>query len=204
MDVQKRIILKAFDLVKRYGVRAVTLDDIASSAGISKKTIYQYFDDKDALVDAVMMGEMQHNNQKCEECCNSSKNAVEEIFKLIEKMDDNFKSLNPIIFLDLKKYHHKTFEKFQYHLHTNLKQMIIANLQRGITEGLYRPDIDVEIVARFRIACIWLLFDQEVYPASEFTLHKVSLEIFELFLYGLVNPKGYKLIEKYKQKNNSK
>lgn len=202
METRERILQKADELFRKYGIRAVTLDEIANSLGISKKTIYQFFEDKDALVDVVMMAEFEYNYQNCLKSKNMSKDAVDEIFKMMETMDDHFRNLNPIILLDLKKFHFKTFEKFHKHMHQNLMQMILANLQRGIDEGIYREGLNVEIVARFRMATVWLLFDTEVFPPSKFQLLHVFKEVLELFLHGLVNPKGYKLIEKYKQLKN--
>jgi AcrR family transcriptional regulator len=204
METQERILLKADEMFRRYGIRAVTLDEIATSLGISKKTIYQYFEDKDALVDVVMMNEFENNYKDCIKCSQNSKDAVDEIFKLMERIDEDFRTLNPIIIFDMKKFHFKTFEKFQNHMHKNIMQMIMNNIKRGQTEGLYRTDINIEIVSRFRIASTWLLFDPEVFPQNKFQLPVVFLEVFELFLYGLVNPKGFRLIEKYKEKNQSK
>jgi AcrR family transcriptional regulator len=199
METQDRILLKADEQFRRYGIRAVTLDEIANSLGISKKTIYQFFADKDALVDAVMMSEFENNRKDCCQCSVNAKDAVDEIFMLMQNIDEDFRNLNPIIIFDLKKFHFKTFEKFEKHLHQDILQMIMTNLKRGIEEGLYRDDLDIEIVARFRVATIWLMFDQDVFPSNKFQLTKVAKEIFELFLHGLVNTKGYKLIEKYKQ-----
>ena len=204
MGTQERILLKAKELFRLYGIRAVTLDEIASSLGISKKTIYLSFEDKDTLVDAVMMEEFDCNYQDCMNCSASAKNAVDEIFILMQNMEEDFRSLNPIVIFDMKKFHFKTFQKFQNYMHTNLMQMIAANLKRGIDEGNYRTDLDIEIVSRFRMASIWLLFDQEIFPSTKFELSKVFKETLELFLHGLVNPKGYKLIEKYKEQHTKK
>lgn len=199
METKDRILLKADELFRRYGIRAVTLDEIATALGISKKTIYQFFEDKDALVDAVMMAEFENNHKDCCMASSNAKDAIDEMFQLLLNIDEDFRNLNPIIIFDLKKFHFKTFEKFEKHLHQDIFQMIVANLKRGIAEGLYREDLDVEIVARFRVATIWLMFDQDVFPSTKFQLTKVVKEVFELFLHGLVNTKGYKLIEKYKQ-----
>lgn len=199
METRDRILIKAEALFRSYGIRAVTLDEIANSLGISKKTIYQFFEDKDALVDEIMMAEFSKTNSDCEHCSSSAKNAVEEIFLMMQHLDEDFRNLNPLILHDLKKFHHNTFIKFNQYMHENMIIMIAANLKRGIEEGIYRADFDIETIARFRMASVWLMFDQEIFPANKFNLVKISHEVMELFLYGLVNPKGYKLIEKYKQ-----
>lgn len=199
MDTKERIVKKADELFRRFGIRAVTLDDIANNLSISKKTIYQFFADKDALVDEIMMAEFSKTNCDCDHCKANAKNAVEEIFLLMQLLDEDFRNLNPLILHDLKKFHHNTFLKFNQYMHENMVQKISENLNRGREEGYYRTDFDVETMARFRMASVWLLFDQEIFPISKFNLEKTSHQIMELFLYGIVNPKGYKLIEKYKQ-----
>ena len=199
METKERILLKADELFRRFGIRAVTLDDIANNLAISKKTIYQYFEDKDALVDEVMIIEFEKNNNECIHCSDNAKDAVEEIFLLMEHLDKDFRNMNPIILHDLKKFHHKTFIKFNEFMHENLIKMIASNLQRGVNEGFYRDNFDIETIARYRMASVWLLFDQEIFPANKFDLVKTSHQLMEMFLYGIINPKGYKLIEKYKQ-----
>lgn len=199
METKDRIVKKADEFYRRLGIRAVTLDDIANSLSISKKTIYQFFADKDALVDEIMMAEFHKSNNDCELCKTKASNAVEEIFLLMQHLDEDFRNLNPLILHDLKKFHHNTFLKFNQYMHENMVQMIADNLSRGRQEGYYRTDFDIETIARFRMASIWMLFDQEVFPSQKFDLVKISREIMELFLYGIVNPNGHKLIEKYKQ-----
>ena len=204
MEVQERILLNADEQFKKYGIRAVTMDEIAQNCGTSKKTIYQYFKDKNDLVDAVMMAHFADNLKKCKTCSSESKNAIEEIFMLMESIGEDFRSINPIILLDLRKFHVVTFQKFQKHIDQTITQMVLENIERGIKEGLYRRNLHKEIVARFRMASIWILFDQDIFPYPKFELSNVFKEVLELFLYGLVSPKGYQLIEKYQQQNNKK
>jgi TetR/AcrR family transcriptional regulator, cholesterol catabolism regulator len=198
METKNRILQKAEELFRRFGIRAVTLDEIASDLGISKKTIYQYFEDKDALVDEIMMQEFAKTNEDCEKCKLNAENAVQEIFLLMQHLDEDFRNLNPLILHDLKKFHHKTFIKFNEYMHENMVKMIIENIEKGIAEGNYRNDFDIEILARFRMASIWLMFDQEIFPATKYNLVTLSHQIMEHFLYGIVSEKGFQLINKYK------
>lgn len=202
MEIHNRILQKADELFSKYGFRAITLDEICNSLGISKKTLYQYFVDKDELVDAVMMNHFNTNYQECLMCSDKASNAIDEIFLMMSRIDDDFRNLNPIVMFDLKKFHFKTFEKFQTHMKENLKQMVAKNLQRGVLEGYYRNDFDIDLLARFRMACIWIPFDTDMFPSNTFSLPYVFKQVTEHFLYGLVNPKGYELIEKYKKQNN--
>lgn len=201
MDTAQRILLKADEMFRRYGIRAVTLDEIANTLGISKKTIYQYFTDKDALVDAVMDGEFKQTLKDCRHCSVEAKDAVQEIILLMENMEKDFRNLNPLVLFDLKKFHYNTFLKFDEFMHQHLLQMVKDNLVRGVEEGLYRESINIDILSRFRMASVQMLFDLQVFPPGKFDLATVSTAILDHFLYGVVNAKGYKLIEKYKISN---
>ena len=98
-EVQERILLKSDELFRKFGIRAVTMDEIALNSGISKKTVYQYFKDKNELVDAVMMTHFDSNYKKCETCCKEASNAIEEIFMLMKHIGEDFRNLNPIILI---------------------------------------------------------------------------------------------------------
>lgn len=199
MEIQERIRQKADELFRKYGIRSVTMDEIATQLGMSKKTIYQYYADKDQLVDAVAIDEIHYSQECCLKDAEASANAIEEIFRVMEFVEVMFRSMNPSMLHDLEKYHPLGYKKFLEHKNKFLFEMIKRNIERGISEELYRPEIDVEIMARFRIESMMLLFKPELFPTSKFNLVKLHQEILEHFLYGLATMKGYKLILKYKQ-----
>ena len=206
MEMKERIQQKARELFMRYGFRSVTMDEIAGQLGISKKTVYQFFEDKDGLVEAVMQKEMDYMHTECLRQLHESDNAIEEVFKDMDCMEEVIDSMNPQIIFDLEKFYPKTFEKFKKHKNTFLLDIIKKNLQRGITEDLYRNDINIDIVARFRLESSFLAFNQEIYPFGKYNLLDVSNEIYFLYMHGIATTKGKKLIDKYiqqRQKNKS-
>lgn len=206
MEMKERIQQKAKELFMRYGFRSVTMDEIAGQLGISKKTVYQFFEDKDSLVEAVMQKEMDYMHTECLRQLHESENAIEEVFKDMDCMEDVIDSMNPQIIFDLEKFYPKTFEKFKKHKNTFLLDIIKKNLQRGMTEDLYRNDINIDIVARFRLESSFLAFNQEIYPFGKYNLLDVSNEIYFLYMHGIATTKGKKLIDKYiqqRQKNKS-
>lgn len=199
MEIQERIRQKADELFRKYGIRSVTMDEIATQLGMSKKTIYQYYADKDQLVDAVAIDEIHYSQECCLKDAEVSANAIEEIFRVMEFVEVMFRNMNPSMLHDLEKYHPLGYRKFLEHKNKFLFEMIKRNIERGISEELYRPEIDIEIMARYRIESMMLLFKPELFPASKFNMVKLQQEILEHFLYGLATLKGYKLILKYKQ-----
>lgn len=199
MEVKERILVKAHDLFMSYGLRSVSMDDIATQLAISKKTIYQYFADKDELVDAVVNGEINEMQGECMHAFSESKDAVHEIFLTMEQVDEQVKNMNPMLLYDMEKFHFKAYQRFLQYKSKFLYQLVRDNLERGIREELYREDVHVDIISRFRLEAIMIPFNINAFPASKYNLGDVTREIMEHYVYGVVTPKGYKLIQKYKQ-----
>jgi TetR/AcrR family transcriptional regulator, cholesterol catabolism regulator len=204
MNVKERILMKASDLFMRYGIRSVSMDDIALELGMSKKTLYQYYVDKDELVYAVVNDIIIKNEYDCDEDCRTSENAIEEIFKAMEMVEEMFRNMNPSVLYDMQKYHPATFTRFQKHKNEYLYNIIRQNLERGISEELYRAEINLDIISRFRVESMMLPFNPEFFGRNKFNLADVEREIIEHYLFGVATLKGHKLILKYKQERIKK
>lgn len=202
--MQDRIKEKAHELFMRYGFRAITMDEIAARMGVSKKTIYQYYEDKDALVNAVIQDEINDDKKECGNYFGSGKNALEEIIMTFTMLEEIFSNLNPVVLYELEKFYPAAFKKMEEHKNVFIRQIIKSNMQRGIQEELYRPDINTEVLASIRIQNIFLVFDQQVFPKEKFNLLDTSRELLTHFIYGIVTPKGYKLFSKYLEQYNIK
>ena len=199
METIDRIKQKAHDLVMQYGIRSVSMDDIAGALGMSKKTIYQFFADKDELVEAVIADKLHHNQLCCMQDKERAKDAVHEIFLAIEMMQEVFQEMNPAVMYDLEKFHPKAYKKILEHKYQFLYKLLSDNLQWGITDGWYREDINIDILVKARLECMLLAFNQQLFPKSRYKLVEVETQLTEQFLYGLATQKGHKLISKYQQ-----
>jgi len=204
MDIRERIQVKAQELFMQYGIRSVSMDDIATQLGMSKKTIYQYFSDKDELVDAVLDGEIHEMQGNCMDCTKHAYDAIHEMFLALDHVEEQLRHINPIVLYDLEKFHFKTFQKFQQHKQKFLYDIIKHNIEWGMREELYRPELQVDTISKFRIESIMIPFNIVVFPPSKYNVADVTREIIEHFIYGLATPKGYKLIQKYKQERIQK
>jgi TetR/AcrR family transcriptional regulator, cholesterol catabolism regulator len=197
--MEQRIIEKAQELFFRYGLKSVTMDDIATKLGVSKKTIYQYFADKEALVEGVVQREIDHDVTECQSHITLSENAVHETFLALDMLQEMLSTMNPAIIYEMQKYHPQAFSLFNDHKNKFLYKVIKENLDRGQKEGLYREDFHSDILAKFRIESIFVAFNPEVFPPTKYNLVKVETEIMEHFLFGICTAKGQKQIEKYKK-----
>lgn len=198
MDTKERILEKAHELFNKYGIRSVSMDDLAAKLGMSKKTVYQYYKDKHELVDAVFSRIMEENKKQCLVCKQNGQNAIDEVFKSFDMVKAMLSKLHPSVIFDTQKYHPLTFSKFENYRHNFLYKIIKENLEKGIEEGLYREDIDTEILTRFRLHSIMLSFDSNVFESNKTDLVYIEQHLLEHFLYGIATAKGGKLILKYK------
>jgi AcrR family transcriptional regulator len=175
------------------------MDEIASQLGMSKKTLYQYYADKEELVDAVISTVLYHNRSTCIADRSRAENSVHEIFLAFDMMQEMFAQMNPVVVFDLEKYHPNVFQKFHEHKYTFLYQVIRSNIESGIKDELYRPEIDVDIITRFRIESVMLPFNATIFPNNRTQLLHIEQQLLDHFLYGLCTAKGQKLIQKYKK-----
>jgi AcrR family transcriptional regulator len=204
MEVKERILGKAADLFMRYGIRSITMDEIAGQLGISKKTIYQFFTDKDEMVESVITQEIEQNEGECLQFRDAAENAVHEIFIAQESMQVMLQTMSPLILYDLEKHHSQTFKKFKEYKYQFLYTMLKENLQRGVSEELYRPEINMDIVAKQRIESAFMVFNQDIFPLNRYKISELSDDLALLYLHGVTTAKGKKLIEKYSTERNKK
>ena len=204
MDPKERILVKSHELFNRYGIRSVSMDDIAAQLGMSKKTLYQYYTDKDELVNAVFDIVLSDNRAQCADCVKKGENAIHEVFLSFDMLEEMLKTMNPSVLFDMQKYHPAAYRKFEEFKNSFLYKIIKGNLDRGVKEELYRNDIDTDILTRYRLYSVLLSFNPEVFPTVKTHAVFIEQQLIECFVYGLATPKGYKLIEKYKNQRTKK
>jgi AcrR family transcriptional regulator len=195
----ERILLKARDLMLQSGLRQVTMDDLAHQLGISKKTIYQYYKDKDDLVKAVVNLELKEHEMTCKDCKSKAENAIHEMFLLMENMKAMTQTMNPNSMMELEKHFSNAFDMIKTHKDDFLFSLIKQNLMKGIEEGCYRKDLDIDIISKFRLETVFIPFNLHLFPLSKFNSLEVHTQLMEHFVYGLMTIKGHELMDRYKQ-----
>lgn len=203
-EPKERILQKAHELFIRYGIRSISMDEIAAQLGMSKKTLYLYFADKEQLVFAVFNRLLSHNQQQCSANLCRAENALHEVFLASDMVQEMFASMNPSVLYEMEKYHPETFALFKNYREGFLYQMIRRNVERGIKEGFYRSDLDVDVMARYRIHSFMLAFNPEIFPDIRTRLVHIKQQLLEHYLYGLATPKGQELIQQYKNQRTKK
>jgi AcrR family transcriptional regulator len=174
------------------------MDDIARHLGMSKKTIYQFFKDKNELVIALVKRKLQEDEDQVSEIISKSGNVIEEMINMMKCSEEIFSRINPIVIYEMQKYHPEAWKHFQNFKSGVLVQTLEDLLNKGIKQGYIRPEIDVKILAKLRVNQVELGFNTSIFPVAEFNVWKVQQQFNEHFNYGICTLKGYKLLNQYK------
>jgi AcrR family transcriptional regulator len=198
MSQTERIIEGGEELFLTAGIKSVTMDDIARHLGMSKKTIYQFFKDKNELVIALVKKKLREDEDQMSEIISKSGNVIEEMINMMKCSEDIFSRINPIVVHDMQKYHPDAWKQFQNFKADVLIHTLEELLTKGIKQGYIRPEIDVKILARMRVSQVEMGFNAGIFPVAEFSAWKVQYQFLEHFNYGVCTLKGYKLLNQYK------
>lgn len=196
--MDNRILQGAQELFFRYGIKSVTMDDIAKQLGMSKKTIYQYYADKDKIVNDLIRLNMESNEHDFEQMSKTSKDPVHEILELMKHMQITFTKINPNLFYDMMKYHPEAHKKFKDFKDKCMHNYIEMNLKKGMEMGLYRNTINIKIMATARLVMVEMAMNPTIFPPDKFNHVEVQMQLLDGFLHGICTLKGYKLVNKYK------
>jgi TetR/AcrR family transcriptional regulator, cholesterol catabolism regulator len=197
MIIQERILAQAADLFVNSGIKAITMDDISREAGVSKRTIYENFKDKDELLRSCLMYMDSIHEKETGGLIAEAKNTVDLVFSFLKHGVSALNRVNPLFFADLKRYHYRVWkETYLINYEKNLSRSCTL-LKKGINEGLFRKDIDIEIVAKLLHEQIRIMSDEQVFPSDKYSKTIVFEHILINFLRGIATPKGLTVIEEY-------
>jgi hypothetical protein len=182
-------------LYHRYGIKSVTMDDVASHLGISKKTIYEFFSDKEDLVMQVLL--FKHDNS-----CgfltgleDRKLNAIEELFEVYKMINAMLQEFNPSMEYDVRKYYPSLFLNIREIRRKRMYESVYGNLNKGKKEGLYRKDLNARIIAKLHVFRTESLFDNDMFTQEELTSIKMFHEIFIYHLQGILSHEGRSFFE---------
>lgn len=196
VEKKEQIIMQAFELFMKYGIKSMTMDDIAKNMSMSKKTLYQYFANKDELVNAVLDKHLEIDQCQVKSLLSSKNNAIDDLMQIATTINETLKRIHPSIHYDLEKYHPAAWKKFGDHKRNFIYESIKQNIIKGIKEELYRNDINTEIIATLYVSKADVIFDASVFPADRFAFNRVYLEMLKQHIRGIATTKGLKYLEK--------
>ena len=195
MEVRDRILEEATKLFFKYGIRNVTMDEIAVSIGISKRTLYEIFKDKTELIETCLKFLAKKQDERSQEVLSKSSNVIEAI---IISMKDGIKAINminPVFFYDIRKYYPKIWNTIHEENQQKNYNHTYTQLRKGVNEGLFRRDFDIEIVSRLFHEQINLISDDTIFPPEQYKYTDLFTNLMINFVRGISTKKGIDLVD---------
>lgn len=202
-EKEKELIQKAGDIFLKYGLKSVTMDDMARKLSISKKTLYKYVNDKADLVKKVMTCFREQDECDMHHICNNAENAIDEVYEVSVKVVEMLTDIHPSIFYDLEKYYPEAWAVVNDHKGEFVRNCIQENLDKGKEEGLYRADLNTDIIAKIYTIRMDEIFKDELFPTSEYNRAELYLELFRYHIRGIASPKGIEYLKEKVKKEQS-
>lgn len=196
MSTEKNILEGAKNLFMQFGLKSITMDDIARKVGVSKKTIYQFFSDKNSIVFKSVHEHFSDHRKEIENVLDNSKDAIEAIYRISRCMKMQVETINPTVLYDLQRYFPKAHKRFLEFKNTFIKERMKKILDEGIKAGYFRKEINPEIIIIQRIEQVQLAFNNDIYPRDKFDFKEIHEQLFDHFLHEILTEKGK---EKYNQ-----
>lgn len=199
-EKERQIILGASVVFMKYGVKSVNMDDVARNLGISKKTLYKYVKDKNDLVGKALEAHHMHEMAAMEEIFSKGLNAIDEMFEMSSFISSMLNTLHPSIHFDLEKYHPIVWKDMKCARDQAVFNFVFQNLEKGKAEGLYRENLNSDVITEIYISKIDVLFDGQVFPPERISFSEVYKEFFRYHIRGIASRAGREYLS---QKMNS-
>ena len=202
MELKERIIEEASRLFFQKGIKSMTMSDIANYLGISKRTLYEVFNDKEELLEACIEKASKHADEEMKKLINESENVIDAMMRIYAKHLNDRHKLNKTVVHDLRKYHPRLYKNIE------CKQKeepgpFIPLFEKGVEQGLLRNDVNFEILLWLLKAQFRMLMEDDFFPTDKFSIDKFIQAIILNFTRGIATPEGSKLIEETIQKINN-
>ena len=195
--VRQQIVAVATRHFYRYGFKSVTMDDIARELGMSKKTLYQVVDNKQDLVDLVVDADIACDERAVNQARLDSADAIDEMVRIARYFTETMREMNPSSIYDLQKYYRSSWQRIDEHHSVKMIENVRANLRRGQAEGLYRDDLDRELVANLFMQMPKLFMDGERYRVAEDKWSHVLTQFMRYHLLGVCSDEGRRRLATY-------
>ena len=194
--MREKILTHSAELFLTYGFKSVTMDDIANNLGISKKTIYQHFDNKTKLVEATTLYMFNLISHGIDCICELKKNPIEELYDIKNFVTEHLKNEKSSPQYQLQKYYPKIFSTLKSKQFEVMQTCVTANLERGVEEELYRKNIHVDFISRLYFNGMVTLKDQDLFPLTHFSMNILLENYLEYHLRGICTDKGICVLNK--------
>lgn len=201
VNMKEKIIKKAADLFITLGFKSVTMDDIASEIGISKKTIYAHFSNKTTLVKEVTLYLFKNISTGIDGICALDKNPIEELYEIKKLVMVHLKEEKASPQFQLQKYYPQIYNDLKKMHYERMSECTLNNLQKGVEQGLYRKDLDIDFISKIYFQGVNGIKDEDIFPTNNFPKRALFEMYLEYHLRGIVTPKGLEILNTFINNN---
>ena len=195
--LRAEVIAAAGERFRRHGFKSVTMDDIARELGRSKKTLYTVVANKQELIDLVIDDDMRCDDEHVARARAESTDAVDEMLRIARYFSESMRQMSPAAMYDLQKYYRPTWERIDRHHQHEMVEHVRANLRRGQAEGLYRDDLDRELIAHLFVRSPQAFLDESAYQPRQDSWGHVLTQWMRYHLLGIASDAGRELLDRY-------
>lgn len=192
-----KILAAAAELFMKYGTRSVSMADISKHLGISKKTLYTHITNKDDLILAFVDAHLNREQSMVVEIIAGSKNALDELINITRNAQRSIQNINPCLLLDFFKYHREGWQKIQQFRKEFIYTQVRRNLERGISEGVYRADLNAAIISKIYVHSLPIFADPAQFQLEDHSLIELHIEYIKYHIHGILSTEGLKLLADY-------
>ncbi len=189
-------MLSAFDCFLRYGIKSVSMDDLAKRLGISKKTIYNFINNKNELVEETVTEYMSTNQAEIDKLLHSGENAIESMIAIAKHNIDFLRKMKPGFLFDLQKYHGAFWIDLEAERNRHIELTISTNMEIGIEQGLYSQRFDPKIIAKLFVGLVTTMIDENIFPPNQFPKSEIFAESIRYHMRGIVTDRGRAILQK--------
>ncbi|MFT5436986.1 MAG: AcrR family transcriptional regulator [Ulvibacter sp.] len=188
--MREKIIHNAADMFITLGFKSVTMDDIAANMGISKKTIYTHFKNKTDLVKEATLAMFNVISHGIDCISGQDKNPIEELYDIKKFVMTHLKDEKSSPQYQLQKYYPEIFNTLKGLQFDTMQECTLKNLRKGVEQGLYRDNLNIEFVSRIYFIGVIGMKDDKLFPSQNFPKAKLMEDYLEYHLRGIVTKKG--------------
>ncbi|MBL0309976.1 MAG: TetR/AcrR family transcriptional regulator [Bacteroidetes bacterium] len=192
-----KLLHTAAELFKKHGVKALSMDDVARAMGMSKKTIYALVYDKADLVKQSLELYLEAERVQMESILGSSENSIDELIKLADYFSNQVLDFTSSALVDIHKHYPDAWDIYSDHRYNFMLKSILRNIENGVKQGVYRANLNSEIISKIYIAGVDILGNQRLFPAKEYVFLHIYKEYINYHLRGIVSEKGLRLLEQH-------